>query len=94
MARGKSRQISFREKEALAARIESAAKAEDLALADFVRKIFRSGFRLFETVGSLLALRLRVEAAEEAKRQVDLERDASEKHRDTSEGVKKKRKAS
>jgi hypothetical protein len=92
MARGKSRQISFREKEALAARIESAAKAEDLALADFVRKIFRYGFRQYETAGSLFAFRAGVEAAEEAKRLVELERVASEKYRDT--GTKKKRKAS
>jgi hypothetical protein len=94
MARGKSRQISFREKEVLAGRIEAAARAEDLALADFVRKVFRYGFRQYETAGSLFAFRSKVEAAEEGKRLVELERAASKKHRDTSVGVKKKRKAS
>jgi hypothetical protein len=92
MARGKSRQISFREKEALSELIEQAAKKEDLALADFVRKVFRYGFREYETAGSLYALRVRIEAAEEAKRLVKLERRM--KKPDASVGTRKKRKAS
>lgn len=76
MARGKSRQISFREKEELAAKVQAAAKVEDLSDADFVRKLFRIAFKEYETAGSLYALRVRVEAAEEAKRQVKIEHDA------------------
>ena len=92
MARGKSRQISFREKEDLAAKVQAAAKIEDLDLADFVRKIFRFAFKEYQTAGSLYALRARVEAAEGAKRQVALEDELREKRQPT--GVKKNRKAS
>jgi len=98
MPRGKSRQISFREKEELAREIADAAKVEDRDLADFVRRLVRLVFREYKIAGSLHALRVRVDAAEEAKRQVALERRLQEKlkeeNRGKSEEPKKKRKAS
>jgi hypothetical protein len=95
MHRGSSRQISFREKEELAKKIVEAAKVEDRDLADFVRKLVRLAFREYETAGSLHAMRVRVDAAEEAKRQVEIEsRVLNEGKRGKSEETKKKRKAS
>jgi hypothetical protein len=93
MPRGKSRQISFREKEELAARIYEAAQHEDLELADFVRKVFRYAFKEYQVAGSLYALRARVEAAEEAKRQVALEKKLA-KGKSKSVETTRKRKAS
>jgi hypothetical protein len=92
MARGKSRQISFREKEDLAAKVLEAAKVEDLDLADFVRKIFRFAFKEYQTAGSLYALRVRVEAAEGAKNQIAIEDELRRKK--PPGGIKKNRKAS
>lgn len=74
MRKGQSRQISFRIEEEIAARVEAAATVEDLALADFVRKVFRVAFSQYETAGSLHAMRQGAEAGELAKRQVALEK--------------------
>jgi hypothetical protein len=52
-----TRQISFRADPELAGKVEAAAAFEELALADFVRKIFRFAFKEYETAGSLHALR-------------------------------------
>jgi hypothetical protein len=98
MSRGKSVQVSFREKVEAVLRIDDYAKVEDLGRADFVRKVFRYGLKEYETAGSLHAMRLRVDIAAEAKRQVALERAVQKKldleKRRKSEGAKKKRKAS
>jgi hypothetical protein len=95
MSKGKSVQVSFREKVEAVLRIDAAAKVEDLDRADFVRKVFRYGFREYETAGSLYAMRARVDAAEEAKRQVAIER-AEQKKLNTEKRRKseKRRKAS
>lgn len=95
MVRGKSRQISFREKEELAAVIADLAKDEDRDLADFVRRLVRLAVKEYRIAGSLRAMRVRVDAAEEAKRQVEIERRVlNEGKRGKSEETKKKRKAS
>jgi hypothetical protein len=98
MSRGKSVQVSFREKLEAVLTIDEYAKVEDLGRADFVRKVFRYGLKEYETAGSLYAMRMRVDAAAEAKRQVALDRRLQEKHRAEvrakSEETKKKRKAS
>lgn len=86
--RPQTRQLSFREDEALVARIEAAAVVEDLSVADFVRKVFRFGFRSYELSGSLYALRTRLEIYEKAQTQVELEREV-ESNLDVE--VKKKR---
>lgn len=52
-----SKQVSFRLRADLMAKLELAAKYEDLSVADFVRKIFRIGFERYEQLGSLQALR-------------------------------------
>jgi hypothetical protein len=95
MARGKSRQISFRAKEDLAAKLAQFAKDEDRDLADFVRRLTILSVREYEVAGSLQAMRMRADVATEAKRQVELERRVQEKlERGKSEETKKKRKAS
>ncbi len=95
MTRGKSRQISFREKEDLYRRVEDSARDEDLAIADFVRKVFRVGFREYEAHGSLHAVRIRADAVENALRAVDLDREAQAKVRRSlaKDDVKKRAKA-
>lgn len=57
MSRGKSIQVSFREKVAAVHLIDKYAKVEDLERADFVRKIVRYGLKKYETAGSLHVLR-------------------------------------
>ncbi len=57
VARKHSKQISFRAEAELAARVEAAAAFEELALADFVRKIFRVAMKEYDDAGSLHALR-------------------------------------
>lgn len=57
MAKGKSQQVSFREKLPEYERIAAFARAEDLTLADFVRKVFRIEFKKYQEAGSLQALR-------------------------------------
>jgi hypothetical protein len=57
MPKGPSRQISFRVDKELAKKIEEAAVFEELALADFARKLFKRAFQEYETAGSLHALR-------------------------------------
>lgn len=69
---GRSRQISFRVDDDLAEKIGVAAVGEELATADFVRKVFRYGFREYEKVGSLHDLRS--EVGDKAKRQVGMEK--------------------
>ncbi len=57
MRNGKPNQISFRVQNGEADEIGRAARDEDLAIADFVRKIFRWGFEQYKTTGSLFDLR-------------------------------------
>ena len=57
VVRKHSKQISFRADPELANRIEAAAAFEELALADFVRKIFRVAMMEYDEAGSLHALR-------------------------------------
>jgi hypothetical protein len=54
--KAKEHQISFREEKEIVERILAAAEKEDLTPADFVRKVFRQGFRRYEVLGSLFAL--------------------------------------
>ena len=56
-------QLSFREEKALVDKVDDAANREELARADFVRKVFRHGFRRYESAGSLHALNLSREEA-------------------------------
>lgn len=51
------RQVSFRVPADMYEKIGAAADFEDLAIADFCRKILRYGFRDYETAGSLHVLR-------------------------------------
>lgn len=57
--RGRSKQLSFRVNVKLAAEIVNAANVEELATADFVRKVVRIGLREHEAVGSLHVIRER-----------------------------------
>ena len=52
-----ARQITVRIEAGLAKALEDGAKEEDLTLADFARKLLRSGMGLYEKAGSLHALR-------------------------------------
>lgn len=72
-------QISFKVEDELAARIKAAAEHEELPVADLVRKIFKTGFEQFESLGSLYALRAAEAAASLAKSQTTLERSAYRK---------------
>jgi hypothetical protein len=54
--KAKEIQLSFREEKEIVKKIKDAADLEDLSIADFVRKVFRQGFRRYELVGSLYAL--------------------------------------
>lgn len=92
MAKGRSQQISFRADDELASKIQAASKVEEIPVADFVRKIFRFAFKEYQTAGSLYALRVRVDAAAEAKRQVALEDELRGKKSESA--PKKNRKAS
>lgn len=77
-SRGKSKQISFREKVDAADRIERAAAAEDMLVADFVRRLVRYAMKEYEAAGSLHALRTKQEllerAAAAAKAAADVDR--------------------
>jgi len=74
--RGKSKQISFREKSELVEQLHAAALREDLTFADFVRKLFRFGFSAYEICGSLHALRERFDVARAAIAGLDYDRKA------------------
>ncbi len=52
-----SRQVSFRIDRDLGKKIDEAAAFEELAVADFTRKLFKRAFQDYETAGSLHALR-------------------------------------
>lgn len=85
----KTRQISFRVNDDFAERIGRAAEREELAWADFVRKVFRLGLERYEAAGSLEGLRS--ETREAVERQTAMERelyDAANASRD-----KKKKRA-
>ncbi|HEV1992473.1 MAG TPA: hypothetical protein VGR34_06380 [Candidatus Dormibacteraeota bacterium] len=56
----KTKQISFKVEDALGQRIEAVAEAEDIPVADFVRKIFLWGLDQYEAIGSIRALRFMV----------------------------------
>lgn len=71
----KRSQISFRIEDGLNERVEAAAVNEDLAVADFVRKVFKLGFALYEQAGSLHVLR-----ADMVKMQTAVERRVYERH--------------
>ncbi len=58
MGASKIKQVSFKVDPPLYDRIESAAEVEDLASADFVRKLFVWSLEQYESVGSIRSLRL------------------------------------
>jgi len=71
-----TRQLSFRIEEELYAKVQEAAtgKTEDLALADFARKLFEIAFKRYQEAGSLYALRILAAPAEAGARQAEIER--------------------
>jgi hypothetical protein len=70
----KRNQLSFRVEDEFTNQVEAAAKAEDLAVADFVRKVFRWGFAEYQRAGSLHTLRSHV-----VERQVAIEKEVYER---------------
>jgi hypothetical protein len=74
MTQSKPKQISFRADSDMGAQVDAAAEREELSVADFVRKIFRFGFREYQGAGSLHALKLRTDAMEAGKKQAETER--------------------
>jgi hypothetical protein len=53
----KRNQLSFRVEEDFSDAVEAAASTEDLAVADFVRKLFKLAFAEYQQIGSLHAMR-------------------------------------
>jgi len=72
----KTKQISFKVEDALGQRIEAVAEAEDIPMADFVRKIFLWGLEQYEAIGSMRALRYMVLPDELIERTLREERQA------------------
>jgi hypothetical protein len=82
---GPSKQLSFRVKLSVSDQIEQAAVQEDLAVADFARKVFLIGLRQYERAGSLHSLRAIEDAAERARESVETDRRALDRVRRISE---------
>lgn len=57
MRKKSTEQISFRLETESAAKVKAAAEMEEIAIADFARKVFRRGMREYEIAGSLHAMR-------------------------------------
>jgi hypothetical protein len=74
--RGPGEQVSFRVKLPVARQIRRGAESEDLALADFVRKVFMVGMREYQRAGSLHAIRALEEAEERGRQSVEIDRRA------------------
>lgn len=70
------RQISFRIPVDLYKKVAQAADQEELAVADFCRKIFKSAYQNYEAAGSLHVLRSREAEAIESRPHVNAKKKA------------------